>query len=669
MSYRGTLIIDTETYDGDLLYTMPPEKFVRISGYKWKGDKEVTLTTDLEEIRSQIRKARWIIGHNIISFDLQAIFGHKSNEWLEIVDQGRVLDTFVFAALVHPAPSVYTNRFGKAAKAEKPAEMMKWFGLDEQAHQLGVKGKTQNLDELVQKYGGFDRIPVDDPTFRDYLRGDVLAHEAVAKALLKKGPLDAYAIREMKIWARMAVISSNGWRVDKEKAEARVAELAARRDVILRELEEKYGLPSEGKSPWATDEGKTAIMAALADYGITPKTVDWPKTPAWANRHTKKKEALAKADKLEENVWVWRAELESSELPPRSLAARERWIEDAEAEIEKIRKKPLPDHFGLSMSGETLKSLTADTPAADLGQALAELKGQRTLAQLALDSMRSDGFVHPTITMLQRSGRASTTNPGLTIWTERGPGRIEKSYFIPDREDHVLLEIDYSNADARVVAALSGDRKYAEGRFEEGADSHLINAWAAWGKDVVGDERDENGDPTGKTKEYRQKAKALGHGWNYGGRAKTLSQQSGVPLEAAEEFVNGMDSTFKTLVAWQNRVRKFAARGYVVNDWGRKMYIEEGRAFTQAPALLGQSGTREIACDFLLKAPYSVLRSIKAFVHDAFVFSVPENKFEACRDYLVDLMSTKFKPKSGGQLIDFPVSAGPPGKNWMDCAH
>src|SRR5690606_36727837 len=156
-------------------------------------------------------------------------------------------------------------------------------------------------------------------------------------------------------------------------------------DVILRELEEKYGLPSEGESPWATDEGKTAIMAALADYGITPKTVDWPKTPAWANRHTKKQEALAKADKLEENVRFWRSELESGRLPPRYVGARARRIKAAESEIEMIRKNPLPNHFRLSTSGDTLKSLTADTPAAHLGQALADLKGQRNMAQLALD--------------------------------------------------------------------------------------------------------------------------------------------------------------------------------------------------------------------------------------------------------------------------------------------
>src|SRR5699024_5722847 len=146
-----------------------------------------------------------------------------------------------------------------------------------------------------------------------------------------------------------------------------------------------------------------------------------------------------------------------------------------------LEDNPLPVGFGLSMKGSVLRELTKDTAAADLGQALAELKGQRSLAQLALDSLHPDGFVHPDITMLQRSGRWSTTEPGLTIWGSRTEElAYEKSYFIPDNEDECLLEIDYSNADARVVAWLSGDRKYAE-RFEPGADGHLINAWTAWG--------------------------------------------------------------------------------------------------------------------------------------------------------------------------------------------
>src|SRR5690606_32015192 len=192
---EGTLIFDIETHSADLLYSMQPEEFVRLIGYKWSTDSAVTLTTDLEELKGQIRKARWIIGHNIHSFDLPAVFGTKSNEPLQFAMERRVYDTWTHAALVNPAPSEYINRFGDKAIADKPERMKAWFGLDEQAHQLGVTGKTHDLKALAREFGqkafpdesaaeqirrGFGVIPIDDQRFRDYLVGDVLASEAVA---------------------------------------------------------------------------------------------------------------------------------------------------------------------------------------------------------------------------------------------------------------------------------------------------------------------------------------------------------------------------------------------------------------------------------------------------------------------------------------------------------
>lgn len=591
---EGTLIFDIETHSAELMYSMAPEEFVRLIGYAW-GDGEVVLTTDLDEIKHQILKARWIIGHNIHAFDLRAVFGIKSDIPLELAQQRRVYDTWTHAALVNPAPYMFTNRHGKNALANSPDKMKRWFSLDEQAHQLGVPGKTHDLKALAKEFGGFGAIPVDDERYREYLIGDVVASRVVAQELLKRGKLDDYALREQEIAARAAVISSNGLRVDVEAAKARVEELRVRREAILSELQTKYGLPTEGKSPWATTAGKEAIMAALADHGITPKSrKDWTKTSTG----------------------------------------------------------------NLSLGGEVLTELTKGTSAEDLGKALAELKGQRSLAQLALDSTHPDGFVHPDITMLQRSGRWSTTEPGLTVWTSRGEGAVEKSYFVPDSDDEVLLELDYSNADARIVAAYSGDRKYAE-RFEPGADGHMINAIAAWGRDVV------ESDP----KKYRQMAKPLGHGWSYGGRPGGLVRVTGLPFTTAKKFCDGMDSTFVALVDWQNRVRDEATRGYVMNEWGRKLWVEKDRIFTQAPALKGQNGTREIVCDALLRMPPHVLRRVKAQIHDAVLFSVPRENWEACRDYLVRLMETEFQPSVGGQRVDFPVSAGPAGANWMEASH
>ncbi|TDB90952.1 hypothetical protein E1264_03775 [Actinomadura sp. KC216] len=289
--------------------------------------------------------------------------------------------------------------------------------------------------------------------------------------------------------------------------------------------------------------------------------------------------------------------------------------------------------------------------------------GQRSLSDLALESVYPDGRVHPEITMLQLSGRWSTTKPGLTIWTSRGEGAVEKSYFVPDQEDHVLLEIDLSNADARVVAAYSGDQEYAV-RFQPGQDGHMLNAWAAWGKEKVGTNKK---DPV--TAGYRDKAKPLGHGWSYGGRAKTLSAQAGVPLEDAKTFVNGMDATYYRVVAWQNRVRKYAnQKGFVQNLWGRIMRIEKGREFTQAPALMGQSGTREIMCDALLAMSHAAVRSIKAQIHDAFVFSVPREGWERYRDYLLSKIQAVMDPPNGQRIV-FPAECGPPGRDWQEACH
>lgn len=653
----GTLIFDVETHSADLLYTMPPEEFVRLIGYKWLGDREVTLTTDLEELRAAIRSARWIIGHNLHMFDLRAVFGIRSDEPLELARQRRVCDTFVHAVLVNPAPNTYVNRHGKQALADSPAKMRAWFSLDEQAYQLGVKGKTDDLKALAKEFGGYGEIPVDDERYRSYLVGDVEASEAVAKALLAKGPLDDYAMREQEIAARAAVISSNGFRVDRKRAQARVDELAARREVILADLQERYGLPADGSAPWATDPGKVAILAALADHGITPDTVDWPKTPTWEKREEKKAESLAKAADKRARAAQWRQELDTRELPPRSISARHKRIKSAEEEAAELEARPLPPAFGLSLGGEELIGITKGTPAEDLGRALAELKGQRSLAQLALDSCHPDGLVHPEITMLQRSGRWSTTDPGLTIWSARGEGAVEKAYFVPDNGDEVLFGIDLSNADARVVAWLSGDRKFAE-RFEPGADGHMINAYAAWGREVVDSD----------VKRYRQMAKPLGHGWNYGGQAKTLSKVSGVPLKEAKKFCDGMAAAFSRLVAWQNAVRKEAQKGYVMNPWGRKMWVERGREFTQAPALKGQSGTRELICDALLKMPPWALRRVKAQIHDELIFSVPRATFEKWSAYFVGVMETTMPAPPGGMEMHFPASASPPGENWQEAS-
>lgn len=621
-----SLVLDIETHSSARLYAMPPERFVRLIGYRWVGESTVHHTTELDRIRALIDRADVVIGHNIHSFDLPAIYGPDDDTPVTLADQGRIYDTFTHATLANPAPHRFTDRHGRSRMADKPAQALAWYGLDEQAYQLGVARKTDDLRALAREYGdpslppaartedGYGRIPADDPRYRDYLSGDVVASEAVARALLARAPLDAYALREQRIAARAARISRNGFRVNVPAARALVAQQAERRAELLDRLA-AYGFPAEGRKPWASSAGRAAILAILADHGITPETrPDWTLTGAG---------------------------------------------------------QP-------SLGAQVVAALTRGTDAEPIGVALAELQGQRSMAQLSLDSVHADGFTHPSITMLQRSGRWSTTKPGLTVWSEHDrTKRQDKAVFVPDGPDDVLLELDYSAADARIVAALSGDSGYAaqfgddraalarltgepgyRDRFSKAAGAHAINAVLAFGAATVATDPDH----------YRNLAKRLGHAWNYGGGPARLSATTGLPLADAETFCRGLARAYPRLVRWQERVRADGERGHVVNYWGRRMRVDKGRAYTQSPALHGQSGTREIVCDALLRFPLPLLRRVKAQVHDALVISVPKAEWESWRDEYLRLMTTELDPPRG-QRIPFPVECGPPADNWADAGH
>jgi len=622
-----TLILDVETYDADLLYSMPPELFVRLAGYRWAGERGCRFTTDLGELRSLILSADMVIGHNIHSFDLPAIFGTGSTIPMELADAGRVYDTWTHAALCHQAPASYVDRNGAVRLGLKPGQAARWNSLDEQAHQLGVAGKTGNLTHQARDYGdpalplaarirdGYGKIPTGDPAYRDYLAGDVEAAELLARALLARMPLTPYAMREQRIEARKQVISSQGLRVDIPAARARATELSERREELIGRLARDYGFPTQGVKPWASSAGKAAVLALLEDHGIAAATrPNWTRTAAGA----------------------------------------------------------------LSLGAGTIREVTTGTGAADLGVALAELTEQRVLAQLALDSVQPDGRVHPRITMLQRSGRWSVTRPGLTVWSERDKvKRLEKAIFVPDTGDHVLLELDYSAADARIVAALSGDAKYAA-QFEDdraalaqltgrpdyadlfkSAGAHAVNAVLAFGADTVATDPDR----------YRQMAKALGHAWNYGAGPRKLAGVSGLPMADAQRFCNGLTRAYPRLTRWQERVRCQAERtGYVTNPWGRRMRVDRGHEWTQAPALMGQSGTREVICDALLNLPAELMCAVRAQVHDALLVSVPAADWASSGDQLVTCMESVVSPNRG-QPIHFPVSCGPAASNWARAGH
>ena len=644
------LFWDLETRNAGAQYGFEPPQFVRMGQYAW-NDGPVTLTTSYDEILSVVREADYVVGHNIIGADLSWLFGVDSIEPLQMAMDRKVIDTFYLANLLKPAPYTYVDSKGHTYRdAAKPENAMRWLSLENLCFQFGIPGKFGSLKEIAKRFNppktrvadlDFSLIDLDDPEFRMYAEQDVIAVRGLWNYLKTEIHLQQYPgeyiWREMELMsATVGAMSRNGIKVNQEYAVKRIEEARQVREKIMKWLVEEFDFPTEGKQPWKSNKGKGAIILALESFGIVPEDNDsWERTASGAP----------------------------------------------------------------SFSGETMIAITEGTEAEELGRALATLQGQRSLSQLVLDSMKEDGRVHPEISSLQRSGRWSFTKPGVTIFGERTEAlKADKALFIAD-EGNVLAGFDYSSADARAMAALSGDHEFAR-RFEtdeEGNDlhdGHNLTGEAIFGKDAYYGQSDKKGKPL-----LRPVAKMAGHAQNYNigayKLANTLNAASkkenlglsfwapagrgAKPILHVEgaletpEMIAKFNQAFPLLKRFKDRaVDEGETNGYVTNSWGRRMMIDEGRSYTQAPALHGQSVTREMMGDAILrlirKGEYYI-RAMRAIIHDELLMEFDESRIEEDIRVVKECMEVDFDPGTRVSLVvPFPVGHGY-GKTWKDASH
>ncbi len=294
-----------------------------------------------------------------------------------------------------------------------------------------------------------------------------------------------------------------------------------------------------------------------------------------------------------------------------------------------------------------------DQKAIDLAEAVMSLNGIRTIYGNIFDNLVDDR-VHPSINLRQSTGRWSIQNPGLTVIGKRGGKVIERAVFLPDDDDHVLISADLAQVDARAVAGLSQDIEYLK-LFDEGRDLHAEMALRLFG-----------------TIDERERAKAAAHGINYGMRAKKLSLTTGMSLFESENVINNFESSFPRLTQWQAEMRqKGEVTGILYNGFGRMMRIEPERAFTQSPALMGQSTARDILMEGVLRlwemGGEQVIRMIRAVVHDELVMSVPRKDVEEIEELVVKAMSFPWCPVGATHSVQITSGLNKRGINWARC--
>ena len=155
-----------------------------------------------------------------------------------------------------------------------------------------------------------------------------------------------------------------------------------------------------------------------------------------------------------------------------------------------------------------------------------------------------------------------------------------KTLFIPD-ENYIFFDIDYSGADARVVAYDSNCKFLIDIFSDDSLDLYATIATEYYKRTI-----------TKKDKE-RQLFKAICHGTNYLGKAPTLAGKAGLLVAEVEKVQKFYFTACPEVRAWQNRHKNNVDKyGFVENVFGARGYFldrSDANLYNKAIAWIPQS--------------------------------------------------------------------------------
>ena len=283
---------------------------------------------------------------------------------------------------------------------------------------------------------------------------------------------------------------------------------------------------------------------------------------------------------------------------------------------------------GWSTNADVLEKLKDQPLVADVLTYRQYAKLKSTYADGLLKVIDPDGRIRTSFQMtVTATGRLSSTEPNLqNIPTRTELGSKMREMFVA-APGHVLVDADYSQIELRLLAHISGDQAMQQA-FLSGEDFHTVTAARVFHvpEDQV-------------THQMRSRAKAVNFGIVYGISAFSLSQDIGVTVAEAKEYMDRYFATYTGVKQYMDSVvSKAREQGYVETLWHRRRALPElkssnfnMRSFGERVALnMPIQGT---AADIIKLAMVRVHRRLAAEglearlimqVHDELIVECPE---------------------------------------------
>lgn len=206
------------------------------------------------------------------------------------------------------------------------------------------------------------------------------------------------------------------------------------------------------------------------------------------------------------------------------------------------------------------------------------------------DKVYTNFLIHGTVT-----GRLSSKEPNLQNIPRGTTAADIKRMFLPP-PGMLILEVDYSQAELRMVAELSGDEAMID-IFRRNYNIHMATACLVNGGIHLYDEG-KNAEKDDKHPKHlfwvkqKKRAKTINFGILYGQGPKKLSEELECTPDEAKKFIKMWFSAYPKVEKWIKNQHKTAQRtGEILNIFGRKRRLPEatlGEALAKAENLSGK---------------------------------------------------------------------------------
>ena len=264
-----------------------------------------------------------------------------------------------------------------------------------------------------------------------------------------------------------------------------------------------------------------------------------------------------------------------------------------------------------------------------------------------IDEIKEDGKIHTIFNQtLTRTGRLSSESPNLqNIPIRIEEGRKIRKAFIASH-DSIIVSSDYSQIELRVFAHMANATNMIEA-FKNDLDIHAKTASDIYNIPIT--EVDKN---------MRRSAKAVNFGIIYGISSFGLSEDLGINVYEAKNFIDNYLATFPGIKEYMdNEISEAYKNGFVKTIFNRKRVIDE---LKNKNYLIRSSGERMAlntpiqgtAADIIKMAMIKLQKILDeknlntkmlVQVHDELVFDVPNNEVEIVIPIIRDIMENIYK--------------------------